>query len=116
MTTGPQDADELCQHRGQFADVGQRQGTYGDVNVLAGQGQLVQVALAELAAGDLCFSYGQHLGGAINADHRVAEGGQVLSVAAGAAGSIQRGTARQAIQDLPDDWLLQVNKPVPGWS
>jgi hypothetical protein len=33
-------------------------------------------------------------------------------VAAGAAGGVQRGPARQAIEDVPDQWLLQVDQAV----
>jgi hypothetical protein len=92
--------------------VGQRESTDDDVDVLVRQRQLAQVALAKLGAGDLCRSDRQHLGGTVNADHSVAEGGKVFGVAAGAAGGVQRGTGRQAIQDLPDDGLLQVDELV----
>jgi hypothetical protein len=102
---------------GASSDVGQREGTDHHVDVLIGHGQLVQVALAELGARDLGPSDYQHLGATVNADHRMAERGQVCGLAAGAAGRVQRGTKGQAVQDLPDDRLFQVPMSwFPGWS
>ena len=43
----------------------------------------------------------------------MAERGQVLGVSAGAAGRLSRDAGRQAIQDLPDDGLFQVDELVP---
>lgn len=38
---------------------------------------------------------------------------QVLGVPAGAAGGVQRDAARQVIEDVPDNGLIQVDEPIP---
>jgi hypothetical protein len=59
MTSGPQDADELAHHGGEVEDVGERQRADHQVDALVRYGQLVQVALAELAAWDLGLRNGE---------------------------------------------------------
>jgi len=112
MTSRPQYAGELCQHRAQVEDMVEGEGADYDVDVVVRHGQMVQVTFVELGVRQFRLRYCQHLRGAVHADHVVAEGSQVLGVAAGAAGRVKYRAARQAIEDLPDHRLLTVDEPI----
>jgi hypothetical protein len=73
----------------------------------------MEVGLVELAFGHLFASAGQHLGRRVDTDHPVAERREVRGMPAGAAGGVERNPLREAVEDLPDDQLLELEVLVP---
>src|SRR5215472_5526237 len=114
MATGAEHANEFHEDRSQFRDMREREGTDNDVDVIVGQGQVVQVSLVEIASGNLGPGLGEHVRRDVNADDLVAKGGQILGMAPGSAGGVKGDALRQTVENVPDDGLLQIEKPITG--
>ena len=80
--------------------------------MLAGDRELREVALAEVSAGHVGAGRGQHPGGRIHPEDRVAELSEVPRVPAGAARGVERRAGREPVEEAPDHRLLQVEQVV----
>lgn len=113
MPTWLEDADKLCEDSVQVGNMHERQSADDDIDLSVRYRKSVHVAAVELAVRDLRLRYRKHVGGAVDADDRMAQGREVGRVSAGAAGGVQGHAGGQAIKDLPDNRLLQVDELVP---
>ena len=73
----------------------QRERAHDEVDLVVRQRQVVQVADAEIRARDLRARDREHLGRAVDADHRVTEPREVCGVAPGPARGIERDADRK---------------------
>jgi len=83
-------------------------------STVIGYRQLMQVGLSKGGAGHAGGSSVEHRWRAVDADHPVAQLGEVTGVPAGAARHVERKAGRQALEDLVDNRLLEIDQLVPG--
>jgi hypothetical protein len=110
----PQHPGELGQHRRQIGHVHQRQAAHHDVHVIVGQRQVPQVGHVKVRVGQLFAGPRQHLRRRVDADHPMAQRGQVGRMPSGSTRGVQRDPDRQTVQDGPDHRLLQVDQLIAG--
>jgi hypothetical protein len=84
----------------------------GHVRCAVADWQPVQGTGQEVRAGHPLPCPGEHLGGVVDAEDLVAKPGQVGGVPAGAARRVERPPGRYLVQDLPHQWLLDVDQRV----
>jgi hypothetical protein len=112
VTAGAQHAGELGEHRAQVGDVRQRQPADDEVGARVGDGQPLQLAVAELSARHARAGAGEHLGRAVHPDDAVTALGEQRGDAAGAAGGVHRDSGRDVVQDLREHRLVDVERGI----
>ena len=113
MPVRSKDTNELRQCLLEVGHVRQRDRADDKIDGVVGERHVEQVRHVELALGHLLSGERKHLGGAVNADHAVAERRQVHGVASGAAGGVQSHPHGEARQDLAHDGLFDLEELVP---
>jgi hypothetical protein len=74
----------------------------------------MQVGPSKAGAGHVGGSSVEHRWRGVDADHPVARLGEVAGVPAGATRHVERNAGRQALEDLVDHGLLEIDQLVPG--